>query len=56
MPKFAIGDAVEKDAQEKGVVVAIFTTNEGELRYAVESDGALQFVLENRLAPPHTEH
>ena len=56
MPKFAIGDPVEKDANEKGVVVAIFTTNDGELRYAVESDGAVEFVLENRLAPRETKH
>ena len=49
MPKFAVGDAVKKVAGEHGIVVAIFTTTEGEPRYAVESDGALQFVLETKL-------
>jgi hypothetical protein len=56
MPKYALGDAVEKDASEKGVVVAIFTTDDGKPRYVLESDGALQFVLEDRLAARETEH
>jgi hypothetical protein len=56
MPKFAIGDAVEKPAGEDGTVVAIFTTTEGEPRYGVESEGALQFVLETKLVPHQTGH
>ena len=56
MPKFAVGDAVEKAAGEDGIVVAIFTTTEGEPRYAVESEGALQFVLETELIPHQTRH
>ena len=56
MPKYALGDVVEKDANERGVVVAIFTTDDGEPRYVMESDGALQFVLENRLAACETKH
>jgi hypothetical protein len=51
MAKFAIGDHVAKGKSSTGKVVAIFTTSEGELRYAVENDGALQFILENELAP-----
>ncbi len=56
MPKFAVGDAVERAAGENGVVVAIFTTTEGEPRYAVESEGTLQFVLETKLVSHQTEH
>jgi hypothetical protein len=51
MAKFAIGDYVAKGKSSTGKVVAIFTTTEGNLRYAVENDGALQFILENELAP-----
>ena len=49
MSKFAVGDAVKKAAGENGVVIAIFTTDKGEPRYAVESEGALQFILETKL-------
>jgi hypothetical protein len=48
MAKFAIGDFVAK-GNSTGKVVAIFTTVDGELRYAIENDGALQFVLESEL-------
>ena len=50
MAKFAIGDFVAK-GNSTGKVVAIFTTTDGRLRYAIEDDGALQFVLESELAP-----
>jgi len=56
MPKFAVGDAVEKAAGENGIVVVIFTTTEGEPRYAVESEGTLQFVLETKLVSHRTQH
>lgn len=56
MPKFAIGDAVEKAAGQDGIVVAIFATAEGKPRYAVESEGALEFVLETELVPLQTRH
>jgi hypothetical protein len=56
MPKFAVGDAVEKAAGESGIVVVIFTTTEGEPRYGVESEGTLQFVLETKLVPHQTRH
>ena len=51
MAKFAIGDTVAKGKSNSGKVVAVFTTVDGELRYAVENEGALQFVLEAELVP-----
>lgn len=51
MAKFAIGDLVTKGKTNTGKVVAVFTTVDDELRYAVEQDGALQFVLETELVP-----
>ena len=51
MAKYAIGDVVTKDKKSSVVVRAIFTTVEGQLRYAVESEGALNFVEEDRLSP-----
>ena len=56
MAKFAIGDFVDKDESNTGVIVAVFTTASGELRYAVERDGALEFVLETELVPHATRH
>ena len=55
MAKFAIGDSVSK-GKDTGKIVAVFTTADGELRYAVEDDGALQFILETELAPHHPQH
>jgi hypothetical protein len=53
MPKFAIGDRVDKatDDQEDGVVVAVFSTDDGNFRYAVDMEGygALQFLTEEKL-------
>ena len=50
MAKYKVGDVVTKDS--KSVIVrAIFTTVEGQLRYAVEKDGELDFVEEARLSP-----
>ena len=43
MAKYAIGDVVDQKKGHTGVIVAIFTTNDGELRYAVDSEGALAF-------------
>ena len=50
MAKFAIGDVVIKDKGGTGVVRAIFTTMAGELCYAVEHEGALDFVEEVKLS------
>jgi hypothetical protein len=53
MPKFAIGDKVEKAAgdHEGGVVVAVFSTDDDNFRYAVDMEGygALQFLTERSL-------
>ena len=53
MSKFAIGDRVDKatDDQEDGVVVAVFSTVDGNFRYAVDMEGygALQFLTEEKL-------
>jgi len=51
MAKFAIGDVVDQPRGHTGVIVAVFTTNDGELRYAVDHEGALQFPLETGLVP-----
>ena len=51
MAKYAIGDVVTKNNKSSVVVRAIFTTVEGQLRYAVDSEGALDFVEEERLSP-----
>jgi hypothetical protein len=55
MPKFAVGDTVEK-AGESRAVVGIFTTDDGEPRYAVELEGTLDFVVEDELVPSQTQH
>ena len=39
MAQFALGDVVRKYSGGDGVVRAIFTTNDGELTYAVEKEG-----------------
>jgi len=51
MAKFSIGDVVDQTKGQTGVIVAVFTTYDGELRYAVDSDGALEFPLEASLVP-----
>jgi len=50
MAKFAIGDVVIKDKGGNGIVRAIFTTLARELCYAVEHEGALDFVEEAKLS------
>jgi hypothetical protein len=52
MSKFAIGDRVEATNDHKGgVVVAVFSTVDGNFRYAVDMEGygALEFVTEEKL-------
>jgi hypothetical protein len=53
MSKFAIGDKVNRatDDHEGGVVVAVFPTDDGNFRYAVDMEGygALQFLTEEKL-------
>jgi hypothetical protein len=50
MANFAIGDVVKKDKGRTGTVRAIFTTMAGELCYAVEHEGAVDFVEEAKLS------
>jgi len=53
MSKFAIGERVENaaDDHEDGVVIAVFPTEDGNFRYAVDMEGygALQFFTEEKL-------
>ena len=53
MSKFAIGDRVDKaaDDHEGGVVVGVFSTDDGKSRYAVDMEGygALEFLTEEKL-------
>lgn len=51
MAKYAIGDVVKKNNGRSGVVRAIFKTMAGELCYAVEHEGAVDFVEEAKLSP-----
>lgn len=55
MAKFAVGDTITSAKKSVGKVVAIFTTVDGELRYAVEHEGTLHFILEKELVPPRHE-
>ena len=50
MAKFFVGDVVKKDNGRTGTIRAIFTTMAGELYYAVEHEGALDFVEEGTLS------
>ncbi|MGA2995848.1 hypothetical protein [Bradyrhizobium sp.] len=49
MAALSIGDTVTKAKKSIGKVVAIFTTVDGEFRYAVEHEGTLYFILETEL-------
>jgi hypothetical protein len=51
MASYRIGETVKKAKGGTGVVRAIFTTMEGEQRYAVENEGALDFIVESSLSP-----
>ena len=53
MAKFAIGERVDNaaDDHEVGMVIAVFPTDDGNFRYAVDMEGygALQFFNEEKL-------
>jgi hypothetical protein len=51
MAKYAIGDVVKTGRGGSGTVRAIFKTLAGDLCYAVEHEGALDFVEEAKLPP-----
>jgi hypothetical protein len=54
MSKFAVGETVDNaaDDHESGTVVAVFPTDDGKFRYAVDTEGygAFQFFAEEKLA------
>ena len=49
MKKFALGDVVNSDKGRRGVVRAAYRTKEGQQFYAVEKDGAIDHLEEDRL-------
>lgn len=51
MRKFALGDVVNSDKGRRGVVRAAYRTKEGQQFYAVERDGAMDHLEEDRLRP-----
>jgi hypothetical protein len=56
MAKFALGDVVNSDKGRRGVIRAVYKSREGTLCYAVEKDGAMDFLEEERLtAAPRVE-
>ncbi|MGV7219013.1 hypothetical protein [Bradyrhizobium sp. UFLA05-112] len=56
MAKFALGDVVNSEKGRRGVVRAVYKSREGRQCYAVEKDGAMDFIEEERLtAAPRVE-
>ena len=51
MKKFALGDVVNSDKGRRGVVRAAYKSRDGQQFYAVEKDGAMDFLEEDRLTP-----
>jgi len=51
MKKFALGDVVNSDKGRRGVVRAAYRSKEGQQFYAVEKDGAMDYLEEERLTP-----
>ena len=51
MRKFALGDVVNSDKGRRGVVRAAYRSKEGQQFYAVEKDGAMDYLEEDRLTP-----
>lgn len=51
MKKFALGDVVNSYKGRRGVVRAAYRSKEGQQFYAVEKDGALDYLEEDRLTP-----
>jgi hypothetical protein len=50
MTEYRIGETVKRTKGGIGVIRAIFTTMEGEKCYAVENEGALDFIDEGKLS------
>ncbi|GLR86287.1 hypothetical protein [Bradyrhizobium iriomotense] len=56
MAKFALGDVVNSDKGRRGVVRAVYMSREGRQCYAVEKEGAMDFLEEEKLtAAPRVE-
>jgi hypothetical protein len=55
MAKYAIGDVVKKNNGRSGVVRAIFKTFAGDLCYAVENEGSLDFVEEAQVVAEYKD-
>ena len=56
MAKFALGDVVNSDKGRRGVVRAAYKSRDGQQFYAVEKDGAMDFMEEEKLtAAPRVE-
>jgi hypothetical protein len=51
MAKYALGDVVNSDRERRGIIRAAFKSREGQQFYAVEKDGAMDFLEEERLTP-----
>ena len=55
--KFAVGDKVDQSPRNKfvGTVKAVFTTKEGETRYAVDAEGhgTLRLCSDHTIVPHH---
>ena len=51
MRKFSLGDVVNSDKGRRGVVRAAYRSREGQQFYAVEKDGAMDYLEEDRLTP-----
>jgi len=49
MKKFALGDVVNSDKGRRGVVRAAYLSKEGQQFYAVEKDGTIDHLEEDRL-------
>lgn len=49
MRKFALGDVVNSDKGRRGVVRAAYRSKEGQQFYAVEKDGTMDHLEEDRL-------
>jgi hypothetical protein len=50
MKKFSLGDVVNSDKGRSGVVRAAYKSREGQQFYAVEKDGAIDHLEEDRLS------
>jgi hypothetical protein len=50
MTTYKIGETVKTTKNRSGVIRAIFTATEGRQCYAIENDGALDFIDEEQLS------